>query len=226
MIRRRELIATSLILLTVPGTRAAGGNVVRLRGDVLVNGGRLYPDGWIQTGDTVETGPASAVVFTIGDTALWMRPLTRMTVHRGYSINAVSGLRMVTGAVLAVFGKLPGGRGVSRHLTTPTITVGVRGTGIYMEHERNDNTYFCNCYGEVDVSLNNAPGVRERLEAQYHASRTFFTEPRRGMISELTPPKNHEDQELEFLASLIGQQTAWQITGQRGPKDGRGQFYR
>jgi hypothetical protein len=33
---------------------------------------------------------------------------------------------------------------------------------------------------------------------------------------------NHTDEELEVLARLLGQRTAWQIAGRKGVKDGRG----
>jgi len=33
---------------------------------------------------------------------------------------------------------------------------------------------------------------------------------------------NHTDEELEMLARLVGQRTAWQVTGKKGVKDGRG----
>jgi hypothetical protein len=33
---------------------------------------------------------------------------------------------------------------------------------------------------------------------------------------------NHTDEELEFLARLAGQRTAWQISGKKGKKDGSG----
>jgi hypothetical protein len=47
-------------------------------------------------------------------------------------------------------------------------------------------------------------------------------EPRNGHF--LTPAGaiNHTDEELEFLARLIGQQTAWEIAGKKGVKDGKG----
>jgi hypothetical protein len=40
----------------------------------------------------------------------------------------------------------------------------------------------------------------------------------------LTPANaiNHTDEELEFLARLVDQQTAWQIMGRKGVKDGMG----
>jgi hypothetical protein len=40
----------------------------------------------------------------------------------------------------------------------------------------------------------------------------------------LTPANaiNHTDEELEYLARLTGQQTAWQIAGHKGIKNGMG----
>ena len=36
------------------------------------------------------------------------------------------------------------------------------------------------------------------------------------------PAINHTDEELEFLARLIGERTAWQISGKKGTKGGAG----
>jgi hypothetical protein len=33
---------------------------------------------------------------------------------------------------------------------------------------------------------------------------------------------NHTDEEMEALAALVGQRTAWQIAGRKGVKDGKG----
>ncbi len=33
---------------------------------------------------------------------------------------------------------------------------------------------------------------------------------------------NHTDDEMEFLAGLMNQRTAWQIAGRKGNKDGSG----
>jgi len=58
----------------------------------------------------------------------------------------------------------------------------------------------------------------------YHQSFWAEPAPRNGRL--LTPAGaiNHTDEELEFLASLIGQRTAWQIAGRKGTKDGSGQM--
>ena len=48
--------------------------------------------------------------------------------ERGNSLYIVSLLRMLTGAVISVWGK-----GTSRRIVTPTVTAGIRGTGVYTE---------------------------------------------------------------------------------------------
>ena len=55
-------------------------------------------------------------------------------------------LRLLTGSLLSVFGE----RGANQALSvnTSTATIGIRGTGIYMEAEP-DLTYLCTCYGTV-----------------------------------------------------------------------------
>ena len=47
-------------------------------------------------------------------------------------------------------------------------------------------------------------------------------EPKNGRL--LTPAGaiNHTDEEVEMVAALVQERTAWQITGRRGTKDGSG----
>ncbi|MCW5649004.1 MAG: iron dicitrate transport regulator FecR [Ramlibacter sp.] len=191
-------------------------NIVELRGDALVNGERLHPQQIIQTGDSLETGPGSNLVFVIGNASFMVRQNSRMTVERGPTLNAVSLLRMITGAVASVWGK-----GLSRQIVTPTITAGIRGTGVYTEvfPAQSYRSYFCNCYGTVDMG---AGGDRTVSQAEYHQAFWGEVEPKKGHY--LTPAKaiNHTDEELEFLARLVNQKTAWQIAGKKGVKDGMG----
>ena len=59
-------------------------------------------------------------------------------------------------------------------------------------------------------------------QASYHQS--FWGEPaaRNGRFIRPANAINHTDEELEFLARLVGQRTAWQIAGKKGVKDGKG----
>jgi hypothetical protein len=191
-------------------------NIVDLKGDAMINGRRLNAQQAIQTGDALETGPDSQVVFVIGNSSFLVRQNSRMTVERGSTLNAVSVLRMLTGAVASVWG-----RGTSRQIVTPTLTAGIRGTGVYTEvlPQQNYRSYFCNCYGTVEMS---AGDDRTVSVSQYHQSFWGEAEPRNGRL--LTPAKaiNHTDEELEYLAKLVNQQTAWEAAGKKGVKDGMG----
>lgn len=191
-------------------------NVVELQGDALLNGERLRPDHTIQTGDELRTGPGSTLIFVIGSSAFHVRQNTMMKVERGSSLFAVSILRLISGAVASVWNK-----GGERKIITPTLTAGIRGTGVYTEvfSNQDDRSYFCNCYGTVDLSAG-ADAVTSR--ADYHQAFWGEVAPKDGRS--LTPAKaiNHTDEELEALARLVNQRTAWQISGRKGTKDGSG----
>lgn len=191
-------------------------NIVELRGDAMLNGQRLTPAQTIQTGDSVETGPDSQLVFVVGNSSFLVRQNTRLTVERGPTLNAVSVLRMLTGAVASVWG-----RGNTRQIVTPTLTAGIRGTGVYTEvfAQQGYRSYFCNCYGVVDM---NAGPDRTVSRSDYHQSFWGEVEARNGRF--LTPAKaiNHTDEELEYLAKLVNQRTAWEVAGRKGVKDGAG----
>jgi hypothetical protein len=191
-------------------------NIVELVGDATVNGERLLPQRTLQTGDQIATGPGSHLVFAIGNSSFLVRQNTRMSVERGVTLNTVSLLRMLTGAVASVWG-----RGTHREIVTPTLTAGIRGTGVYTEvrPEEDFRSYFCNCYGTVDMAAGYDHVVSQ---SSYHQSFWGEAHPKDGRL--LTPAAaiDHTDEEMEYLARLVHQQTAWQVLGHKGIKDGRG----
>ena len=191
-------------------------NIVEISGDATLNGERLTPQHTIQTGDSIATGPGSTLIFVLGSSAFHVRQNTMMSVDRGASLLAVSLLRMITGAVVSVWGK-----GNKRLIMTPTITAGIRGTGVYTEifASQEGRSYLCNCYGDVEVK---AGGDQVLSRSSYHQSFWGEVAPKNGRM--LTPAGaiNHTDEELEFLARLAGQRTAWQIAGHKGIKNGMG----
>lgn len=217
--RRQTLQAAAawVALAGLPAAASAQGarsNVVEFVGDVLLNGQRLLAQQVVQTGDEIQTGPASRLVFVLGNAAFHVRQNSRLSVGRGTTINTVSLLRLLSGAVVSVFG-----RGSSRTIVTPTLTAGIRGTGVYTEVMPDQSSYFCNCYGAVDLA---ASGDRVRSVSQYHQSFWGAAQPTAGRFLMPAPALNHTDEELEFLASLIDQRTAWQIARTKGIKDGKG----
>lgn len=191
-------------------------NIVQLVGDATLNGERLSAQQTIQTGDELVTGPKSMVIFSIGTSAFLVRQDSRLQIERGLSITAVGFLRLVTGAVASVWGP-----GRERKIITPTMTVGIRGTGVYTEvfPEQGNRTYFCNCYGTVDLKV----GAEQVTNtSQYHTGFWGEVQPKGGRM--ITPAKalNHTDEEMEMLARLVDQRTAWQISGKKGQKDTSG----
>ncbi len=191
-------------------------NIVELQGDALLNGQRLLPAHTIQSGDQIVTGPGATLVFVVGNTSFKVRQNTQMAVERGKSLNAVSVLRLFTGAVASVWG-----RGDLRQIITPTLTAGIRGTGVYTEVPANGDgrSYFCNCYGTIDLFAG-ADHVTSRSE--YHQGFWAEVQPRQGRMLTPAPAINHSDEEMEMLARLVGQRTAWQVMGKKGSRDGRG----
>jgi hypothetical protein len=215
--QRRDVIKAAAAWTSLGGLATVQaqqrGNVVQQIGDALLNGQRLLPGQTIQTGDQIQTGPDSTLIFALGNASFLVRQNSMMTVERGATLNAVSLLRIITGAVASVWNK-----GGSRSIITPTLTAGIRGTGVYTEVIPQDRrTYFCNCYGVVELD---SVGEKTISTADYHQS--FWSDASKTGSARLTPANaiNHTDEELEFLAQLLDQRTNWQIAGRKGVKDG------
>lgn len=214
--QRRQTLQAAAAWVALGGWGAAHAqsrsNIVELIGDALLNGEALRPETVIQTGDVIETGPQSRLIFVVGNSSFHVRQNSRLAVERGSSLYVVSLLRMLTGAVVSVWGK-----GTARRIVTPTVTAGIRGTGVYTEvrpHE-DHRSYFCNCYGTVDLST---AADATTSTAEYHEA--FWAGSGADGEPRLTPARaiNHTDEELEFLAGLVNQRTAWQISGRKGRK--------
>lgn len=215
--QRREVIKAATTWAIIGGLPAAlaqqRGNVVQLTGDALINGIRLQSGQSVQTGDQLQTGPGSSMIFVMGNASFLVRQNSMLTVERGATLSTVSLLRIATGAVASVWNK-----GSNRAIITPTLTAGIRGTGVYTEvlPDQDSRTYFCNCYGTVELS---SGGIKKVSEAQYHQS--FWSQTQGAPLSPAAAI-NHSDEELEFLAQLMNQRTAWQIMGRKGVMDGKG----
>ena len=218
--QRRDTLKAAAAWVAMGGLPTAmaqqRSNIVELTGDALVNGSRLLPGQTIQTGDQIQTGPGASLVFALGNASFRVRQNSMMAVERGATLSIVSLLRIVTGGVVSVWNK-----GANRAILTPTLTAGIRGTGVYTEvlPQQNNRTYFCNCYGTVDLD---AGGSKAQSQSNYHQS--FWADADEKNGSKLSEAKflDHTDEELEFLARLINQQTYWQIAGRKGIPDGKG----
>jgi len=197
--RRRFLAASAAwgAALLIPG-RARAADVRELAGSVKVNGKAATRKTRVRPGDVVETGPKSKVVFVIGQDAFLLREQSRLNVGKSKAGKeaVIAGLRLVTGALLAAFGK------GARTIETATATAGIRGTGVYIETSPTE-TYFCTCYGEVELR-DKARTTRKLVVSGYHTPNMIFAQSVGGKMMAPAEVKDHSDDELIMLEKLVG----------------------
>ena len=177
---------------------AAGGKlpppgVYKIKGEVRVNG-QLAKEGTpVKPGDTITTGAQSEAIYIIGNDAYLQRDRSTVSIA-GDTLKA--GLRVLSGKLLSVFGK------GEKRIETSTATIGIRGTGCYIEAEEK-RVYFCLCYGVADVESPKMPGVIETIETRHHDHPVYLNADGTQMMVPASVI-NHSDAELTLLESLVG----------------------
>jgi hypothetical protein len=180
----------------VPGPLPNGRSFYEVAGAVTVNGKAATLATQVGANDTVETGKGAHAIFVVGTDAFILRDNSRLQLQgSGFFTNQ---LRLLTGALLSVFGK------GTRSVHGPTSTIGIRGTGLYLEAQP-DLTYVCTCYGTTDIAASDDPNIAETIVSLHHdAPRYVLARPDKGRRIVPAPFKNHTDLELMLIESLVG----------------------
>ena len=202
---------TAAAMGRLPRELPPGKSIYELTGRVLVNGRPAREDMVIRPNDTVVTGPNSRIIFAVGKDAFLVRPNSRIVMEADNSNAIVRNLRLVTGKILSVLGARPAR--TRSFFRTPTATVGIRGTGLYMEAEP-DLSYICTCYGEVRLEASDDPSSNEDITSEHHDAPRYVTAdgPVGSRIRE-APFINHTDLELILLEELVGREPPIGIAG-------------
>ena len=88
---------------------------------------------------------------------------------------------------------LPSSRRSSAALHTTTATIGVRGTGVYLESDP-EQTYFCTCYGITDIAANNDEQSTKTVNSRQTTSRCMSSRKAEGKsIPHLQPHRRGTD---------------------------------
>jgi hypothetical protein len=182
--------------LLLPATSHAG-RLHEVDGEVMVNGRLASKANEIRALDVVRTGPGGRVVLTMGKDAFLIRADSEVEMLGKPKALLLTGLRMLTGALLGVFGK-----GGPRQLLTATATAGIRGTGVYVEASPG-STYFCTCYGTVEIEDQHRTEKR-LVVSGYHAPNIIYAEMNDGKMMHKAEFVNHTDDELVMLEKLVG----------------------
>jgi len=198
--RRNFLLASAALgtsLLLPGGARAA--QIKRMEGQVTVNGKAAKTTTRIKPGDTIATAAGAKLVFAVGQDAFLLRGGSKLKLDASKTGKepVVSGLRLLTGALLAVLGK------GARQIETTTAIAGIRGTGVYIEASAKQ-TYFCTCYGEVELSSRKG-NERKLVISGYHTPTMIYARPTNGKMMSGAAFKDHTDQELIMLSRVLGQ---------------------
>ncbi len=195
--------AIAMGLVSLREALAQGGippGLYRVQGRVSVNGKPAKRGQVINPGDRVETGSRSQAVFVIGQDAFILRALGRVETSGSGAFADV--LRLATGKLLSVFSAGP------RRIETPTATIGIRGTGLYLESGAK-RTYVCTCYGTVEVAPRDLPKMTETITTTHHEQPRYVyadsAMPEDRMMPR-APVINHTDAELILLESLVGRE--------------------
>lgn len=209
---RREL----LLKLAATGALGAGGilGLVRdalaagslpatpgfrhLKGPVGVDSTRASIGLNIKPGQTVMTGEGGEAVYIIGPDAFLQREKTKITFEDSGGAQV---MRVITGKVLSVFGKNRE-RARNLQLVTATATIGIRGTGCYIEAE-DARTYFCLCYGEAEVTPKGNPKQAETYSTTHHERPVYILASGDRMMTK-AEVINHTDAELTMLENSVG----------------------
>jgi len=193
----RRLILQALATGSLLSFSADGAprSIHHLSGQAYVNGRLARPNTVIRPGDNVETLNNSNIVFVVDNDAYMLRENSRLSLIVRNSV--LDTLRLFSGKLLSVFGS---GR---KNLQTPIATIGIRGTGTYMTAEPGQ-TYFCTCYGTVEIASWQSSKMAERVTGTHHNARIITASNQQNWSMIPAAFVDHSDDELIMLEALMG----------------------
>src|SRR5690349_4856706 len=201
MITRRDFLIIGALLPLPAAAQRPFGIVHELVGAVTLNDFPLARNSALQAGQTLRTGADGRVWFSIGSDAYFLRPNSTMRLDGSKPGEAlIDFLRLVTGAFGATFA-----RGMRRTLIAPTATIGIRGTGVYLEATP-DWTYFCTCFGSTEILTAPSGNMMESVavSTENHQARIIDREAMSGMRILRAGFERHTSEEIARLESLVG----------------------
>ena len=200
-ISRRQFLgaaAASGLLLPLDAFSATD-QVHDLRGKVTISNRPATWKSEILPGDRIVTGNDGHFVFVMGQDAVMLRSRSELVIERYEESQGL--LRLLTGAMGAVFG-----RGRQRRIVASNATAGIRGTGVYTE-TRGDGTYFCTCWGAVDLAATEDAGDKQLVESKRHIANLIASVAQGGTRFRPAHFETHTDEEMDILEKCVGRRS-------------------
>lgn len=199
--KRRDLLKGAAAILILRDALAAGDvekGVARVEGDARINNVPAKPGMDVKAGDTVTTFANGQIVFVVNKDAFLVRANSQVQVQGSAGSAILTGLRIVSGALMSVFAS-----GQRKTIRASAATIGIRGTGVYVE-SMPDKSYVCTCYGVTEIQSLDEPSMVERIETRYHDQPRYIMRKGAPEMMMSAPVENHTDAELIMLEALVG----------------------
>ncbi|MBU6382107.1 MAG: hypothetical protein EBZ03_06825 [Betaproteobacteria bacterium] len=201
--RRSALSVGACFALVASGGGASGlfaqtREPLKIKGQVKVDGKPIASQQQIRSGQSVTVSPGGSVAFAVGDDAFILKGQERgANLHIEGKASSVDQLRLVSGGLVAAFGK-----GAERKIVTTSATLGIRGTGCYVESQRH-RSYICYCYGSFAFVSRDDQSIQETFDATYHDAGRYLL---RWPSPRIVPAGGlgHDDDDLILAESLVG----------------------
>lgn len=193
--RRDFLSYSAAIPLLLSGVNVSAAEPTQkihsARGRIRINGKLATSGEPLRSGDVVSTDADSEAKFLLNGEAYKLGANSQLEIQ--HNDGAKGTLRLVTGSLLAVF------QPTNKTLVTPGATIGIRGTGVYLEVSAAE-TYFCTCFGHTEM-LPKGHSQSQHTKATHHQGCTISHE-RTAKVGE-ADMRGHTDADVRDLAALI-----------------------
>jgi len=137
---RRRLLQAGLCIgcgVIIPG-QASAGTIHQLSGGVFISKRRASLADLVQPGDVISTSYNGHIAFSVDGDAFRLSGFSSIRVgNRENSL--INTLELFTGKLLSVFAT-----GRPRKIVTASLTMGIRGIGVYLETAPG-STFCCTC---------------------------------------------------------------------------------
>jgi len=191
-----------------PSRLPPGQSIYRIKGEVTVDGRPATLDTQVHANSTVRTGADSEVIFVAGGHSMLVREngvLVMKGRDEGVSGFLISAMRLLQGKLLTV------SRKQNYSINTPTATIGIRGTGVYLEAEP-DLTYLCTCYGKTTVFARHDEHSQDTVVATHHNRPLYIAgKGKEGKLIRKAGFRAHTDEELLLIETLVGRTTPFPV---------------
>lgn len=189
----------------IPAKLPPGRSIYKIQGMVIIDGQRADLDTPVKANSLLQTGSNSRVIFVVGNDAFILRSNSELQL--GGENSLINGMRILTGKLLSVFGK----RSKPHQIQTVTATIGIRGTGIYIESDP-ERTYVCTCYGHTLIASAEDPEIQQEVTTKHHDHPLYVLPGKGDKIIRSAPVINHTDVELALIEELVGRKVPFYIT--------------